>query len=642
MKLNLPIGAFLLALCSIFSVPALAQIPSFSYTYGHGNNNVLYNNSAFFITEYYGDANNAPGYLQVSNLDNTTGGLMGFKLTASDQTGMVLWSTRIPLREGRVFSITYDDRDNSYILTGYVLNTSTNRHELLLMKVNSAGTPVWTQSFGTNIANCNNCVTDIQLPYMYGVSLMKVKNDPTPGSDDHFVITGFACKGDGALNLNTARRGFIWRADIPLGGAPAISTVFFKFFHGGFYTGGSYEPTNFDVPTNVQEINGVGFMVMGSTKLVGNSFGTPMSTVSNDFRPFYGLIPYNGGTGFTGPQTFIYAFLDSAADSRNVVRIFPDYNTGIGYLLLNNNDRGWFEVLPISLASGARLALPRNYRVLWPDPFQVLVGSNIVDLDAGRMTVMGYAIDEHNTNYVYPFTIAVNKNNLTSGPFKFITASSAQYIDYNPLAAPYDFFKTSTTMYYSSANLRSVITPVMGIINSHVGFDDAVTVSPHYSTMTYPGVYAINAKMSLFTYRDDISCGPLEYQSQVIQYTNRWGDYRLISNVDGTNLISTEYNVGEDRGYGILDCGVQPKAAMETGLQGMGSPIGEPLEYESGAQTVTLAPGLKTATMFDISGRKVLDIQDGATNISHLPAGIYLIRVTDASGKTSVRKINKL
>lgn len=632
---------------------ASAQYPSFTYSYGHNVSNDAQNNSGFIIHPYYGNyasgGNLDTGYLLVRNVDDGAGNIR-IKLTATQRTGSVSvnnWSRTIGSGNERCTAVQWDSRDNTYVLTGYK-KLPNGRYELLLMKVNASGTPLWEYSFGSNLVNCANCATNITNPNLFGTSIIQVKNDLTPANNNEFVIAGFVSRGDGVGDFTSVKRCLIWRVNITPGGTPVITTKFLKVFHGPFWQANKYEPTNFDVPVSVTEVAGKGFLIEGSTKDTGKysnvlvPSGAPnayTTTSSMNFKPFYGLIPYTGGTAYNGPGTFIYAYYDSTLNTDRVhVKMLPDINTNTGYLATNYYSRGWFDILTINLSTGIPIN-PINRYVYMTDTSQHYIATNIINLNSSAFTVTGYVYTEGVSGYYHPFTLNMSKTAPIISDMYVNKFRSRRYLGYKPVAG-YDFFKTRND-YLDT--FYSVITPTSGILDNHIVKDDIVLTGPYSAPLVVPTDTANNATISLFTNRTAVTCRPDSFSRTVVPFTYGIKNYRLISNVDPMGIYQTTHNPIIYNDVSILDCVALVSSRKGGIIQEEANDINVyPNPFES---TISFTTSDWMSYIIRDVLSKAVNVGSNSgineVNVSELPNGMYFLAVQLKNNQQKVFKIIK-
>jgi hypothetical protein len=642
----------LLLSCALGSPVSYAQLPSFTRAYEITGpfTRISNNNSNMIVTPYYELSiigARSGGYLMANNVNDGDGNMV-VRLTAVTSNGSIIWSKAYGTweRSVRCFAITYDSRDNSYVLTGYRSNGDFERRrdKLWVLKVDKDGNALREYSFSAASIPCTiegnpekPCTTFIN-PSIYGMDIIQVKKDKDDTQNGDFVITGFVSEKPAVEDEKVLKRNFVWRFRIPATNDPIDYlpiTKFLKVFH-SWGNASDNEPTKDDFSNELQEIPGYGLMVTGH---VTPEPITP-SPPTVEMRPYYALMKYDGG-GSSIDHSDVFAYANYYYEGqRKHVRVLYGKDDVI-YLLGYSYPKHAFTITPMKPASGG-LGYTNIYASSYAKDlpaFSMFESRNNSD----ELVVMGYhlGLDERQ-DYVHPFTIMIAKNGNILSKFNLETISSQGYLSYAP-ADPVngkDFFKPFDKI-FPQATL-----PEIGLLNKHLGANDAVVAGVHRSSLSRNG--AFNAALTQFeTITEKAECKPYnllpERDSVLLPYP------KFKFNINNFEFLTEEIRPVVSETGTILTCREMGSEAIKA--SGMYNISGTEAAFTIYPNPATEVVNIKA----DIAGEYKLEISTitgasiyrAAYNYTHTVSvqdwadGIYILKITGGDGLQHTYKLVK-
>lgn len=637
---------------------AQAQLSSFTRTYLAASefSRADQNNSNMIMTPYYGSDLYRGGYLMASNVESF--GVLSVKLTAAHRTtGTQLWSKiyqgtgSLGYGNTRCFAITYDRNDNGYVLTGYRNNLATGRDELWVMKVDANGNFVSDASFsGDNIP----CSTDgplerpceiFEAPSFYGMDILQVAQDPDSLNNGDFVITGFASGKPSVTDYTIHKRSFVWRFRFSrLSGAatPGIVTRYLKVFHSAL-TRRDVNPTGEDYTYEVQEIPGYGLMLLGHV---------PGAALASDpviphRRPYYALLNYDGGgAATTSSSVFRYANYTASTNFKHVRTLLG--KDEVIYMLGYYYPTHSFTITPMKPRSGGTGLTNIYYS---PDArdmpaFSMFQSRNNSD----ELVVMGYRLginEATRTDYIHPYTIKISKSGTILSKFNLESIRSPFYSTYAPgNPGGVDFFRPFEHVFPLATM------PEIGLLNNHVGNNDAVIAGTLYRNFT-GSTERYHATISQFKeITEDAECSP--YRLGPDQDTITPPYVPLIFTINNFSFRSIAYRTfitDAVRDYGCSE--IPPRKDAPTDAATVMAADKSFSLYPNPAQdqvSIRFNGSDKTMQVIvqDITGRVVhaaeqvvLGQQPYTISLARLAPGIYTIVLSDGQGQSERFKIVK-
>lgn len=631
-----------------------AQLPSFTRAYEITGpfTRVSNNNSNMIVTPYYqvsiiGARSN--GYLMANNVNDGDGSMV-VRLTAVTPNGSIIWSKAYGTweRSVRCFAITYDSRDNGYVLTGYRSNTEfeKRRDKLWVLKVDKNGNALREYSFSADSIPCTvggnpeKPCTMFARPSIYGMDIIQVKKDKDDTQNGDFVITGFVSEKPAVEDEKVRKRNFVWRFRIPAENDPVDylpKTKFLKVFH-SWGNASDNEPTKDDFSNELQEIPGYGLMVTGH---VSPEPITP-SPPTVEMRPYYALMQYDGG-GSSIQHTDVFAYANYYYEGqRKHVRVLYGKDDVI-YLLGYSYPKHAFTITPMKPSSGG-LGYTNIY-----------VSSGAKDLPAFSMfesrnnsdelVVMGYRLGlDGRETFVHPYTIMIAKNGNILSKFNLETISNNGYVTYAP-ADPVngnDFFKPFDKV-FPKATL-----PEIGLINKHLAVNDAVVAGAHRSSFSLSN--AFNASLTQFeTITEKAECNPYtllpERDSVLLEYP------ALKFNINNFKFLTEEIRPVVSETGTILTCremGSESELNKATGMRSISGTEAAFTIYPNPATEVVniqaSMPGEYTLQISTITGASIYTAVYDYTHtvpVHNWADGIYLMKITSKEGQQYMYKLVK-
>lgn len=657
-KPNIKMTAILLsAMALLLSIApgsnlSYAQLPSFTRAYEITGpfTRISNNNSNMIVTPYYELSivgARSGGYLMANNV-NDGDGRMVVRLTAVKTNGNIIWSKAYGTweRSVRCFAITYDSRDNSYVLTGYRSNTEFERRrdKLWVLKVDKDGNALREYSFDADSIPCTidgnpeKPCTTFTKPNIYGMDIIQVKKDKDETQNGDFVITGFVSEKPAVEDEEVLKRNFVWRFRIPAENDPfdyLPKTKFLKVFH-SWGNASDNEPTRDDFSNEIQEIPGYGLMVTGH---VSPEPFTP-SPPTVEMRPYYALINYDGGgNSIVHTDVFVYAnyYYDG---QRKHVRVLYGKDDVI-YLLGYSYPKHAFTITPMKPASGG-LGYTNIY-----------VSSGAKDLPAFSMfesrnnsdelVVMGYRLGlDERENFIHPYTIMIAKNGNILSKFNLEKISNNGYVTYAP-ADPVngkDFFKPFDKV-FPKATL-----PEIGLLNKHIAANDAVVAGVHRSPLWRNSPF--DATLTQFeSITENAECNPYtllpERDSVLLPYN------KLKFNINNFKFLTEELRPVVSETGTILTCremgtelikasGIPNISGTETVFTIYPNPAEEVVNVKASI------PGEYTLQISTITGASIYTAVYNYTHtvpVHNWADGIYLMKITSKEGQQYMYKLVK-
>jgi hypothetical protein len=647
----LPAMAFLLSI-ALGSPVSHAQLPSFTRAYEITGpfTRISNNNSNMIVTPYYESSiigARSGGYLMANNVNDGDGSMV-VRLTAVATNGNIIWSKAYGTweRSVRCFAITYDSRDNTYVLTGYRSNSDFERRrdKLWILKVDKDGNALMEYSFSASSIPCTiegnpeKPCTTFTNPSIYGMDIIQVKKDKDETQNGDFVITGFVSEKPAVEDEKVLKRNFVWRFRIPAINDPfdyLPKTKFLKVFH-SWGNAGDNEPTRDDFSNELQEIPGYGLMVTGH---VTPEPMTP-SPPTVEMRPYYALMKYDGGgSSIDHSDVFHYANYYYEGQRKHVRVLYG--KDDVIYLLGYSYPKHAFTITPMKPASGGlgytNIYVSSDAKNL--PAFSMFESRNNSD----ELVVMGYRLGlDGRENFVHPFTIKISKDGTILSKFNLETISNQGYVSYAP-ADPVngkDFFQP-----FGDIFPRATL-PEIGLLNKHLGVNDAVVAGVHRSLFSFND--AFNASLTQFeSITEKAECKPYnlppERDSVLLRYNG------LKFNINNFEFMTEEIRPVVSETGTILTCREMGTELIKaSGIPGL-----------SGTEAVfTIYPNPATEVVnikADIPGEYTLEISTitGASiytavyNYTHtVPVhdwadGIYIMKITGGDGLQHTYKLVK-
>lgn len=657
-KPNIKMTAILLsAMATLLSLAlgsnsTYAQLPSFTRAYEITGpfTRVSNNNSNMIVTPYYQPSiigARSAGYLIANNVNDGDGSMV-VRLTAVTSNGSIIWSKAYGTweRNVRCFAITYDSRDNSYVLTGYRSNSEFERRrdKLWVLKVDKDGNALREYSFSASNIPCTiggnpekPCTTFIT-PSIYGMDIIQVKKDKDETQNGDFVITGFVSEKPAVEEEKVLKRNFVWRFRIPATNDPIDylpQTKFLKVFH-SWGNASDNEPTKDDFSNELQEIPGYGLMVTGH---VTPEPITP-SPPTVEKRPYYALMKYDGG-GSSIKHTDVFAYANYYYEGqRKHVRVLYGKDDVI-YLLGYSYPKHAFTITPMKPASGG-LGYTNIY-----------TSSDAKDLPAFSMfesrnnsdelVVMGYRLGlSEREDFLHPYTIKIAKDGTILSKFNLETIRSQGYLSYAP-ADPVngnDFFKPFDKV-FPQATL-----PEIGLINKHLAANDAVVAGVHRSPLSLNG--AFNAALTQFeTITEKAECKPYSLPPQRDSVLLPYPDFKF--NINNFEFLTEEIKPVVSETGTILTCREMGTEAIKaSGMYNISGPETAFTIYPNPATEVVniqaSIPGEYTLQISTITGASIYTAVYSYTHtvpVHNWTDGIYLMKITSKEGQQYMYKLVK-
>ncbi|WP_118975290.1 T9SS type A sorting domain-containing protein [Taibaiella koreensis] len=639
------------------AMPAVAQDLSFTDAYPSRLplSRTANNNSNMIITRYYSSTIGTSRSLDYLMASNVTENKLAVKLTALRHDGTLIWSkvykSEVVGQQRRCFAISYNAQFNSYVLTGYQANLRTNRDDLWLMEVDALGNVIQDFNLSADSIPCSyfpgpgeiglgSLCTSFRFPSFYGLDILQVKADPDSTQNGDFVVTGFLSDKPSVTEYGTGKRSFVWRFAFdrnPAARSP-IKTKYLKVFHGT--NTNSDEPNTFDLTSDVEEIPGLGLL------LLGHKGGPPRRSI--DLNPpltrhaYYALMHYNGGgSSVVSPTVFsyVYSFDEREANVRSVLG-----SDGYLYMLGYYHPKKAFTLMQMKPASGA-IGFQNVYYTNNTPPlpaFSMYQSQNAPD----ELVIMGYRVGDDKSmggDYVHPYTIKVSHSGTLLSNFNLEKIYSAGYSDYAP-AGTVDYFRP-----FENGSLPIASTPNIGFLNRHPEYDDAAVTGALLDTV--PAIFPrYHATVSGFRFvTDKAECNPYQQVSLSSQVDLTPSAFKFAIN-------NIKFDIGGNR----------PTVRIESSyLTCKDITTGEASEAKSGSakipasdEVISIYPnpvtnmlhvmvekkGRYTYSISTVTGTKVASgsFEDrGAIATGELAGGMYFIRVVPAEGAQQVLKFLK-
>jgi hypothetical protein len=635
-----------------------AQLPSFTRAYEITGpfTRISNNNSNMIVTPYYASniiGARSNGYLMANNVNDGDGSMV-VRLTAVTPNGSIIWSKAYGTweRSVRCFAITYDSRDNGYVLTGYRSNTEFERRrdKLWVLKVDKDGNALREYSFSVDSIPCTiggnleKPCTMFTRPSIYGMDIIQVKKDKDETQNGDFVIAGFVSDKPAVEEEKVLKRNFVWRFRIPSEIDPVDylpKTKFLKVFH-SWGNASDNEPTKDDFSNELQEIPGYGLMVTGH---VTPEPITP-SPPTVEMRPYYALMNYDGG-GSSIQHSDVFAYANYYYEGqRKHVRVLYGKDDVI-YLLGYSYPKHAFTITPMKPASGGL-----GYTNIYSSSdakdlpaFSIFESRNNSD----DLVVMGYRLglnEPTREDFVHPYTIMIGKNGNILSKFNLETIRSQGYLSYVP-ADPVngnDFFKPFDKV-FPQATL-----PEIGLMNRHLASNDAVVAGVHRSPISLPLNDAFNASLTQFeSITEKAECKPYTLPPQRDSVLLRYSDLKF--NINNFKFLTEEIRPVVSVVGTILTCREMGSVSEEIKTQGINNISGVETAFtiypNPASEEVNIKasiPGEYTLQISTITGASIYTAVYNYTYtvpVHNWADGIYLMKITSKEGQQYMYKLVK-
>jgi len=419
-------------------------------------------------------------------------------------------------------------------------------------------------------------------------------------------------------------------------------TRYLKVFHSGAVMSTDFQPTSEDYTYEVQEIPKYGLMLLG--QIPGPAF-SPAPSLPR--RPYYALLNYDGGGASTiHANVFSYANYTASSNIKNVRTLLgkDDVVYMLGYYYPTHS----FTITPLKPSSGGA-GLTRIYfapNIADMPAFSMYQSGNNSD----ELVVMGYRLginEPVRNDFVHPYTIKISKGGNILSKFNLEMIRSPQYNAYTPgNPGGTDYFRPFEKVFPLAA------TPEIGLLNNHIGNNDAVVTGVLYRGFT-SSIERFHATVSQFkNITEEAECHPyrLSPDKDSIQLSYN----PVVFNINNISFHTTNYlTVATDESidYGCAEIPQQKTASTAVPLEMAADRSFNLYPNPTHDQVMIRYNGANqemNVSVQDITGRVLytekkvsLGQQPYALSLVKFAPGVYMICISNEQGLSERFKIVK-